>query len=116
MATVTIGIASRDEVSARAISAMHGEQQGMFITFPTSELLLEILSGQRWLILAAMIGAGPLSLDEIGNRVSKGADVVRDDVTALLHAGVIEREGNDLMVFPYDEVRVDFILRAMTSR
>ena len=37
---------------------------------------------------------------------------VHGDVQALLKAGVLERADDGRIVFPYDEVRVDFVLRA----
>jgi hypothetical protein len=37
---------------------------------------------------------------------------VHGDVHALLEAGVIDRTGEGLVVFPYDAVHVDFMLKA----
>jgi len=37
---------------------------------------------------------------------------VHGDMQALLKAGVLDRAGDGRTVFPYDEVHVDFVLRA----
>jgi hypothetical protein len=37
---------------------------------------------------------------------------VHGDVQALLKAGILDRTDNGGIVFPYDELHVDFVLRA----
>jgi len=37
---------------------------------------------------------------------------VHGDVTALLNAGVLERSDDGLIVFPYEAVKVEFLLEA----
>ena len=102
MNTVTLSVASREDVNRRVRAAFGGEAQGAHISFASVELLWQTLTSKRWAILQAMTGQGELPIREVARRVGR-------DVTALLHAGVIERTERGV-VFAYDAVHVDFTL------
>ena len=112
MSSVTVGVASAEDVKARTLRAFQGKPQGAFISFATVELLWKVLAPKRWQILQAMTGAGPLAIREVARRVERDVKSVHGDVQALLKAGVLERSDDGRIVFPYDEVRVDFVVRA----
>ena len=59
-----------------------------------------------------MTGAGAMGLREIARRVGRDIRRVSDDVHALLDAGVLERNQDGSIEFPYDAVHVDFMLKA----
>ena len=109
--TVTLGVASRVEVSRRAAEALHGHAQGSFISFATPELLFKLLTAKRWEILRRMTGAGPLSIRETARRVERDVKAVHGDVTALLTAGILRKTENGLVEFPFEAVKVDVMLR-----
>jgi predicted transcriptional regulator len=48
----------------------------------------------------------------LARAVGRDVKAVHGDVGALLAAGVIERTPDKRIVFPYDAVHVDFMLRA----
>jgi predicted transcriptional regulator len=50
-------------------------------------------------------------LAEIARRVHRDVKAVHGDVHALLNCGVLHRN-NSLVVFPYDAIHVDVVLRA----
>jgi predicted transcriptional regulator len=112
MTTVTIGISSVEDTKKRMVGAFQGEAQGAFISFATPELLWKAITPKRWEILRTMTGAGPLAIREVARRVERDVKSVHGDVQALLKAGVLDRTANGRIVFPYDEVHVDFVLRA----
>ena len=112
MSTVKIGIASIEDTKDRMRRAFKGEEQGAFISFATPELLWKAITPKRWEVLRAMTGAGPVSIREVARRVERDVKSVHGDVQALLKAGVIDRVQNGRIVFPYDEVHVDVVLRA----
>lgn len=112
MKTVTLGVASRDAVTKRFLAAMNGKTQGAFITFESPELLFQTLTQLRWNIIQTLTGAGPLSIREISRRVDRDVKAVHRDVHALLNAGVLERNADGAIEFPYDAVHVDFMLKA----
>lgn len=109
MTTVTLSVASRDAVTGRALAAFRGEAQGAHISFASAELLWRTLTRKRWEILRAMTGQGAMSIREAARRVNRDVKAVHGDVTALIHAGIIERTDKGI-VFPYDAVHVDFTL------
>lgn len=112
MKTVTLGVASREETKRRVLGAFAGKPQGAFISFESPELLFKLLSGKRWALLRAMQGAGPITLREAARRAHRDVEAVHGDVHALLDAGILQRTTEGKVVFPFDAVRVDFLLRA----
>jgi len=112
MSTVTIGVSSIEETRSRMLRAFDGEEQGAFIGFPSIELLWKVLTPKRWALLRALTGAGPLAIREAARRVGRDVKSVHGDVQALLAAGVLDRTEDGRIVFPYDAVHVDFVLRA----
>jgi predicted transcriptional regulator len=82
------------------------------ITFASPQLLWRVLTAKRWEILKALCGAGPVSIREAARRVHRDVKAVHTDVTALLAAGVLDRAEGGGVVFPYDAIKVEFLLRA----
>jgi predicted transcriptional regulator len=82
------------------------------ITFASPELLWKVLTAKRWELLKALCGAGPLSIREAARRVERDVKAVHADVTALLAAGVLERTATGGIVFPFEAVKVEFLLQA----
>ncbi len=115
MSTVTLSVASRDEVSRRAAAAFAGGVQGQRISFASVELLWRVLNARRWAILEAMTGQGPMALRELARRLGRDVKAVHGDVHALLDAGVLEKDAAGRIVFPYDAVHVDFTLKPERS-
>lgn len=110
--TVTISVCSLDETKRRLAAAFRGEPQGNHIEFPTLELMWKILTVKRWEILQAMTGRGGRSIREIARMVERDVKAVHGDIHALLDAGILEKSEEGKVVFPYEEVHVDFRLRA----
>lgn len=109
MRTVTLGVSSIETTKQQLTAAFRGEPQGAFISFISVELLWKVLTAKRWEILHAMTGQGELSIREIARRVGRDVKAVHGDITALIHAGVLDRTENGVE-FPYDAVHVDFTL------
>lgn len=82
------------------------------ISFATPELLWRVLTVKRWELLKALCGAGPVSIREAARRVGRDVKAVHGDVTALLNAGVLERVEGGGVVFPFQAVKVEFMLQA----
>ena len=107
--TVTLSVASREDVTRRALAAFEGQAQGAHISFASAELLWKTLTRKRWELLRAMTGQGAMSIREAARRVGRDVKAVHGDVHALINAGVLDRvEGG--VEFPYDAVHVDFTL------
>lgn len=110
MRTVTLSVSSVEKAKERMDAAFRGEAQGEVISFASVELLWKVLTAKRWDILCAMTGQGELSFREIARRVGRDVKAVHRDATALINAGVLDRALGGV-VFPYDAVHVDFMLR-----
>ncbi len=89
-----------------------GTSRGPSFSFATVELLWKVITPKRWEMLRAITGAGPLSIREIARRVRRDVKSVYGDVQALLKAGVLDHASDGRVLFPYDEIHVDFVLRA----
>ena len=111
MTTVTLSLASREDVTARALATFSGRPQGAHISFASAELLWRTLTRKRWDLLQAMAGRGPMSIREAARQVGRDVKAVHGDVSALVSAGLLER-AEDKVVFPYTAVHVDFMLTA----
>jgi predicted transcriptional regulator len=112
MTTVKFGISAVEDTKTRMRRAFHGEKQGAFITFATAELLWKVITPKRWEVLRVMAGAGSIAIREVARRVERDVKSVHGDIQALLKAGVLDRADDGRIVFPYDAVHVDFVLRA----
>jgi predicted transcriptional regulator len=116
MKTVTLEVASREDVTRRALQAFRGKRQRARISFATPELLWKVLTARRWQILKAMAGQGPLTIREVARRVGRDVKAVHGDVRALIDAAVLERTETNRVAFPFDAIRVAFTLRAAWDR
>ncbi|MDP2826639.1 MAG: DNA-binding protein [Sulfuritalea sp.] len=87
-------------------------QKSVRISFATPELLWRVLTEKRWELLKVLCGAGPLSIREAARRAGRDVKAVHGDVTALLNAGVLDRTEDGQIVFPYEAVKVEFLLQA----
>jgi len=81
------------------------------ISFATPELLWRVLTTKRWDLLKALCRAGPISIREAARRVGRDVKAVHSDVTALVSAGVLNRTEEGIE-FPFDAVKVEFLVRA----
>ena len=63
-------------------------------------------------MLKALYGAGPVSIREASRRVDGDVSAVHADVAALLLAGLLDRTESGQIEFPYDAVKVQFVLEA----
>lgn len=114
MKTVILDVRSPKEALAdftRVWKTGKGEKVAR-ITFATPELLWKVLTAKRWQLLKAMCGAGPLSIREVARRVKRDVKAVHTDVTALLKAGVLDRDKDGRIIFPFDSLKVEFLLHA----
>jgi predicted transcriptional regulator len=112
MNTVTLEVSSREEADRRFLRAFEGEPQGAFISFETPAMLFKVLTQKRWELLSALTGAGPVTLREAARRVERDVKAVHGDAHALLDAGILQKSDDGRIVFPFDAVRVNFVLKA----
>ena len=114
MKTVTLDVRSPSEAMGDFTHAWKSgkARKSARISFATPELLWRVLTAKRWELLKALCGAGPVSIREAARRVSRDVKAVHGDVTALISAGVLNRADGGGIEFPYEAVRVEFLLQA----
>lgn len=114
MRTVVLEVRSLAKTLADAARAMEEgkEDQEVRISFATPELLWEVLTAKRWELLKCLCGAGPVSIREAARRLGRDVKAVHGDIQALLAAGVLNRTPQGRIEFPFEEVKVEFLLRA----
>jgi predicted transcriptional regulator len=112
MKTVTLQVATLEEVKRRAQDAFRGKKQGVRISFTTPEMLFRLMTAKRWELIRSMVGAGPLAIREVARRVDRDVKAVHGDMHALLNAGILQKTGEGLIVFPFEAIHVDVMLRA----
>jgi len=114
MNTVILEVRPLSETLADAAQAMEGKRRDSEarICFSTPELLWELLTAKRWELLKALCGTGPISIRGASRRVGRDVKAVHRDLTALLNAGIVQRVEDGRIEFPFDTVKVQFLLRA----
>jgi predicted transcriptional regulator len=88
------------------------DEKSAHIAFASPELLWQVLTAKRWELLKVLCGVGPVSIREAARRVGRDVKAVHGDVTALLNAGVLNRAEGGGIVFPFEAVKVEFMLQA----
>ena len=96
--------------AARAMRTVRGEREAR-IAFASPELLWQVLTAKRWELLKGMCRAGPMSIRAAARRVNRDVKAVHSDISALLDAGVLSRTADGKVEFPFDAVRVEFLLQ-----
>ncbi|MEI6304178.1 MAG: DNA-binding protein [Betaproteobacteria bacterium] len=114
MKTVTLDVrAPADSMADFAQAWKTGKaQKSARISFASPELLWQVLTAKRWELLKVLCGAGPVSIREAARLVGRDVKAVHGDVTALLNAGVLDRTEQGGVVFPFEAVKVEFLLQA----
>jgi predicted transcriptional regulator len=114
MKTVTLDVRTpADSMADFAHAWKTGKaQKTARISFATPELLWRVLTEKRWELLKVLCGAGPVSIREAARRAGRDVKAVHGDVTALLNAGVLHKTEDGHIVFPYEAVKVEFLLQA----
>ena len=114
MKTVTLEVRAPGEAMSDFVHAWKTgkAQRNARIAFATPELLWKVLTAKRWELLKALCGAGPVSVREAARRVNRDVKAVHSDITALLAAGVLSRTESGRVEFPFEAVKVEFLLQA----
>lgn len=108
---LTLSVASREEINARARRAASGIPQGTRITFTSLDLLWRVITPKRLDILRAMAGGETMTIREVARRVGRDVKAVHGDVRSLVEAGLVD-ETQDGVRFDYDGLHLDVVLMA----
>ena len=89
-----------------------GKRPRSRISFASPELLFRLVTPKRWELIRALTGAGAVTIREAARRVDRDVKAVHGYVHALLSAGILRKTAEGLIVFPFDAIHVDLVLRA----
>jgi predicted transcriptional regulator len=114
MKTVILEVKSPNDAMAEFSQAWKSKKQRKEarISFASPELLWKILTAKRWELLKALCGAGAVSIREAARRVERDVKGVHGDVIALIKASLLNRTESGGIEFPYEAIKVEFLLRA----
>ena len=70
------------------------------------------MNANRWSLLEALAGTGPLGVRELARRVDRDVKGVHTDATALVDCGLLNKTEAGALHLPYDGVHVEFEVRA----
>jgi len=114
MKTVVLEVRSPEDSIANFVQSWKTgkPERSARISFATPELLWQVLTAKRWELLKVLCGAGSISIREAARRVERDVKAVHSDITALLNAGVLDRAEDGGIVFPFEAVKVEFLLKA----
>jgi len=101
MVAVTITVDSSESLRQRVREAFAGKRQQERISFESFDLLWKVLAPNRMALVQTLIGAGPVTLREATCRVGRDVRAVHSDVHTLLQAGVLRKDEEDRIEFPY---------------
>jgi predicted transcriptional regulator len=110
---LTIDVSSVDEAKQRMKAAFRGQAaKTARYSFRSREDLLRTLSPNRWGLIEAMTGAGPLGVRELARRVKRDIKSVHTDAQTLVLCGLIDKADDGKLTFPYNAVQVNFMVAA----
>ncbi len=114
MKTVVLEVSTPKESMANFVRSWKTgkAERSARISFASPELLWQVLTAKRWELLKVLCGAGSISIREAARRVERDVKAVHSDITALLNAGVIDHAEGGGIIFPFEAVKVEFLLEA----
>lgn len=114
MKTIILDVASPTEAMKDFVRVWKSEKprKSARVSFATPELLWKVLNAKRWKLLKALCGAGPVSIRKAARLVGRDVKGVHTDVTSLLKAGLLVRTDDGAIEFPFEAVKVEFLLQA----
>jgi len=118
--TATIHVRPFKEAMAtarkEAISAWTtGRYQGEHFGFESAAVLFRRITPKRWEMLECLQRTGPLTIRALARELDRQFRRVHDDVTALLQIGLIEKTADGKVWVPFNEIRIDSVLRSAAA-
>ncbi len=113
MSEVKIRIESVDEFfhgaleAARRLDRSERKAEPELIAFERMELLLKVLTPNRWTLLRTLRTQGPSSIRALSQALERDYRGVHADVAALLAAGLIERTNDGKVVVPWSRITAE---------
>lgn len=92
---------------ARRLDKGEREAEPASISFETMELLLKVLTPNRWTLLRTLRANGTSSIRALSLLLKRDYRGVHADVIALLEAGLIERSDDGKIAVPWSRITAE---------
>jgi predicted transcriptional regulator len=116
MNEVKLHLAGVDDFFAAALGAARSvdggdlsEQPGI-IAFESMEVLLKVLTANRWQLLRRLRGEGVTSIRHLALSLRRDYRAVHSDVHALLEAGLVERNERGEIFVPWQRITAEMAI------
>lgn len=96
---------------AKSLDAGDRTAETASISFESMELLLKILTPNRWTLLRTLRANGPSSIRALSHLLARDYRGVHADVTTLIDAGLIERADGKISV-PWSRITAEMAVDA----
>lgn len=106
MSEVRIRVESADEFFGNAVEMAKRLDRGD-PAFESMELLLKVLTPNRWTLLRTLRAQGPSSIRALSQAIKRDYRGVHADVAALLAAGLVERTNDNKIVVPWSRITAE---------
>ncbi|NTU65759.1 MAG: hypothetical protein HGB05_20740 [Chloroflexi bacterium] len=90
-----------------------GAYCGEFLNFESAGAFFGKLTERRWAIVHTLQASGPISVRELGRRVSRDVKRVHEDVQILRELGLVEPAPDGGILCPFADIHVDMHLQAV---
>ena len=111
MKTVRLEVKQFDDVLKEVGDACKtGNTTETTISFDSAVSLWKIISPAKQQILHVMSGSGVIGVRELARQVGRDVSAIHRDLQVLIVTGIVDRAENGEVIFPYDDVHVDFRL------
>ncbi|SMF48870.1 hypothetical protein SAMN02982989_2591 [Xaviernesmea oryzae] len=96
--------------AARRIDAGDLREQPADLAFESMDLLLKVLTPNRWRLLRALKASGSSSIRHLAQSLRRDYRGVHADVAALIEAGLIEKTPDNAIFVPWDRITAEMAI------
>ncbi len=99
-------LASAREAVRRIDRGDLGEQESV-VAFENAEMLLGVLTANRWRLLRSLRAAGPISIRRLAGLLGRDYRGVHADVAMLREVGLIDRTDDGKILVPWSRITAE---------
>ncbi len=81
-------------------------------SFDSMQTFLTTMTPRRWDILRTLMGKGKTGVRELARQLGRDVKSVHVDAQALVSCGLVEKDMDGKLHFPYDAIHVDVVVKA----
>jgi predicted transcriptional regulator len=85
------------------------------LTFSSAAQLFSVISPKRWELIEGLQRLGPSRIRGLARVLGRDVKRVHEDVSTLMHWGLIEKDEAGRVAIPYEEIEADFILKGAAA-